>query len=502
MNIFSVRPTVLLLCLALAGPAAHGQNPPAGPAAPIYTPQQLDQLLAPIALYPDQLLMQVLIAATYPQQIVDAGAWLQDPNNTKLGGDALVAALQPLDWDPSVKSLIAFPQIIATLNQHIDWTEALGIAFANQQADTMAQIQALRQQASAAGMLKTTTQLAVTTEGSDIIIAPGNAEMIYVPVYNPATVYGNWQYADYPPVYLPPPPGFYNGTLGAGIGFSVGFGVVAPLWGFDRPDWRSHQINVDPKGYAGLSVNHQPPPAKTWQHQGPVVPAVLPANRPAAPAVEHPPGTAAPSAITVPGRGSAPSTMTTPAHPPGATPAVTTPPEHQAPAHPPGTTPAVTTPPEHEAPAHPSGTTPAVTTPPQHEAPAHPPGTTPAVTTPPEHEAPAHPPGTTPAVTTPPEHEAPAHPPGTTPAVTTPPEHEAPAHPPGTTPPEHEAPAHPAVTSPPQHEAPPHPAPPPAAAPAHPAPPPAQHPAPPSGSGAPAPKKPPPGEHPGEEPPK
>src|SRR5580704_13373638 len=221
MNIFPIRSMVVLLCLALAAPVAHAQNPPpaAMPAAPIYTPKQLDQLLAPIALYPDQLLMQVLIAATYPQQIVDAGAWLQDPNNAKLNGDALVAALQPLEWDPSVKSLIAFPQIIATLNQHMDWTEALGIAFANQQADTMAQIQALRQQAARAGTLKTTTQLAVTNEGSDIIIEPGEASIVYVPVYNPATVYGEWRYADYPPVYLPPPPGFYNGTLGAGIGF-------------------------------------------------------------------------------------------------------------------------------------------------------------------------------------------------------------------------------------------------------------------------------------------
>jgi hypothetical protein len=255
-----------------------------------------------------------------------------------------------------------------------------------------------------------------------------------VPVYNPATVYGEWQYADYPPVYLPPPPDFYRGTVGVGIGYSVGFGVVRPLWGFNRPDWRSHQVNVDPRGWAGVSADHQPPPARTWQHQGPVVPATLPATRPAAPAFEHPAGTVAPSAVTIPGRTTAPGGTT-----PSATPAVTHPPEHEAPAHPPGT---------------PPGTAPAVTHPPEHEAPVHPPGT---------------PPSTAPAVTHPPEHEAPPHP--AAPAFTAPP---APA--PHPAPPPAAAPA------------PPHPAPPPAAAPPHPA-------GPPPGL-APAPKKPPPGEEP------
>jgi hypothetical protein len=518
MRIFPIRSMAVLLCLALAMPAAQAQNPPAaGPAAPIYTPKQLDQLLAPIALYPDQLLTQVLIAASYPQQIVDAATWLQDPNNAKLTGDALVAALQPLDWDPSVKSLIAFPQIIATLNQHMDWTEALGIAFANQQADTMAQIQVLRQQAASAGTLKTTTQLAVTTEGSDIIIEPGEASIVYVPVYNPATVYGEWRYADYPPVYLPPPPS-YTGTVGVGIGFGVGFGVVRPLWGFNRPDWRSHEVNVDRNRYTGLSANHQPPPGRTWQHQGPFVPATLPATRPAAPAFEHPPGTVVPGAVNVPGRAPPPATTTTtpattppahetPAHPPGTTPAATTPPANQAPAHPPGTTPAVTTPPAHEAPGHQPGTTPAVTAPPQHEAPAHPPGTTPAVTAPPQHQAPppaaapqheappqhqAPPPAAAPQHEAPPQHQAP--PPAAAPQHEAPPQHQAP--PPAAAPPQHQAP--PPAAAPPQHQGPPpsaappqHQAPPPGAAPAHPASPP--------GGGGPAPKKP-PGQ--GEEPPK
>src|SRR5947207_3474635 len=124
--------------------AAAKQTNPANPAAAHYTRQQIDQSVAPIALYPDQLLAQVLMAATYPQQIVEAAEWLKDPNSAGLKGDALVAALQPLPWDPSVKALVAFPQIIAMMSDHIEWTEALGVAFATQQAEVMARVQALR----------------------------------------------------------------------------------------------------------------------------------------------------------------------------------------------------------------------------------------------------------------------------------------------------------------------------------------------------------------------
>src|SRR6202042_2749705 len=106
------------------------------PAPAALTPAQLDQMLAPIALYPDQLLTELLMAATFPQQVVDSGKWLQDSGNAALKGDDLVAALQPLPWDPSVKSLIAFPQIIVMMNDHFDWTEALGIAFADQEVET------------------------------------------------------------------------------------------------------------------------------------------------------------------------------------------------------------------------------------------------------------------------------------------------------------------------------------------------------------------------------
>src|ERR1700719_2020287 len=118
-----------------------------------YTQQKLDQMLAPIALYPDQLVLQILMAATFPLEIVEAARWLDDPSNAALKGDALVTALQPMNWDPSVKSIMAFPAVVTLLNKNLDWTKALGVAFINQQADVMAQIQFLRHQAQKAGNL-------------------------------------------------------------------------------------------------------------------------------------------------------------------------------------------------------------------------------------------------------------------------------------------------------------------------------------------------------------
>ena len=146
------------LALAQAPPnraeAAAALNPANNPAAAHYSRQQIDQMVAPIALYPDQLLTQVLMAATYPPQIVEAAQWLQDPANAALKGDALVAALQPLAWDPSVKALVAFPQVVVMLSEHIEWTQTLGVAFATQQAEVMNRVQALRQLAMKSGSFK------------------------------------------------------------------------------------------------------------------------------------------------------------------------------------------------------------------------------------------------------------------------------------------------------------------------------------------------------------
>jgi hypothetical protein len=389
--------------VALAQPTPPTQaeaNAALSSTAAAFSPQQLDQMLAPIALYPDPLLTELLMAATFPQQIIDAEKWLQDPNNAALTGEALVAALQPLAWDSSVKSLAAFPQIIGMMNNHYDWTQALGLAFANQQPETMARIQFLRQRAVAAGQLKSTPQLRISSEGPDVVIEPVDPAMIYVPVYNPVNIYGQWPDHDYPPVFVPPPPNFYSGEIGAAIGFSIGFAVAGPLWGWGHPDWRQHAVVVDPKRYTNITSstditdNHITIENNRWNRTVAVTEVPEPARpHPPTAATPHPPGTITPAAIILP--------KPSEAHPSGAPPAHPTEP---AVAHPSGTPPAHPTEP---AVAHPSGTPPAHPTEP---AVAHPPGAPPA---PPTEPAVAHPPGAPPPH---PSEPAVAHPPGAPPA--------------------------------------------------------------------------------------
>src|SRR5207237_729865 len=233
--------------------------------------QQIDQLVAPIALYPDQLLSQVLMAATYPQQIAEAAQWLKEDGHAELQGDALVQALEPLPWDPSVKALVAFPQVVEMMSEHIEWTEAIGVAFATQQAEVMARVQALRQLAMKSGKLKQVKHLQVRQEGPTILIASAEQDRVYVPVYNPTVVYGQWQDREFPPVYLPPPREFVAETIEPGFEVSRGFAVVAPLWGWSRPDWRASRITVNRTEYTRITRNVEIGPGDTWRHSGPVV---------------------------------------------------------------------------------------------------------------------------------------------------------------------------------------------------------------------------------------
>ena len=340
MQHFRHRALLATLPFLLAAPYGYAQpvQPPTqaeaqaalNPAPAAFTNAQLDQMLAPIALYQDQLLTQVLMGATFPLQLIDAGKWLQDGNNAALKGDDLATALEPLPWDPSVKSLVAFPQLITMMTEHLDWTETLGAAFANQEVATFARVQFLRERAMKAGALKSTTQLAVRQEASDIIIEPADPNMIYVPVYNPAEVYGTWLDSDAPPVYIPPPRGFYDGALGAGIGFSVGFGVVAPLWGWGHPDWQRHEVVVDPGRYQritrqpDITRNHINLQGEVWSRTAPIV-LVPQAQRPRAPqqSGERPAGTIRPSEVARPGRpgggepGARPGESTRPGQPSG-----------------------------------------------------------------------------------------------------------------------------------------------------------------------------------------
>jgi Protein of unknown function (DUF3300) len=227
-----------------------------------FTPEQLDQLLAPIALYPDALLSQTLMAATYPLEVVEAARWSQA--NPNLKGDAAVAAVKDKNWDVSVKSLVAFPQTLAMMNNNLDWTQKVGDAMIGQQKDVADSIQRLRAKAAAAGNLKTTPQQKVTTQttgsASAIIIEPANPEVIYVPYYNPTWAYGPWPYPAYPPVYYPPPPN-YGAALATGMMFGLGVAAGAAMfggwhWGWSGGGWGNSYTTVNVNRATTISANN------------------------------------------------------------------------------------------------------------------------------------------------------------------------------------------------------------------------------------------------------
>jgi hypothetical protein len=239
---------------------------PAGDTVTAFNLEQLDALLAPIALYPDALLAQTLMAATFPLEVVAASRWLEDPANKSLTGDALARALAKQSWDPSVKSLVPFPQVLTMLNSKLDWMQQLGYAFATQQADVMKSVQRLREQAQAAGYLKTTEQQRVVVEKTTIIIEPASPQTVYVPVYSPTVVYGAWPYPAYPPIYIPPPPGYVVGNAFlAGMAFATGVAVVGSLWGWARPAWYGGSVNVNVNHYNSINVNRPPINSPVWR---------------------------------------------------------------------------------------------------------------------------------------------------------------------------------------------------------------------------------------------
>jgi Protein of unknown function (DUF3300) len=227
-------------------PAPQAESPaaemPLPRPAPLLQAEQLDQLLSPIALYPDALLAQILMAATYPLEVVKANRWSLDPRHAALSGDQLAAAVEAETWDPSVKALAAFPQILRMMDANLDWTEQLGDAILAQQPEVMDAIQRLRQQAAAAGTLWSNAEQNVTEEGQGIAIEPVNPAYIYPPLYNPAVVYGPWPSPEYPPLDIVPPDYAPSFALPFGIGFGAGFAVVQPLWCRCAFDWTQRQI--------------------------------------------------------------------------------------------------------------------------------------------------------------------------------------------------------------------------------------------------------------------
>ena len=233
----------LAVFLALLLGASQGVIAQSEGGGKTFKQEELDQLLAPIALYPDSLLAQILMASTYPLEVVQAGRWIKA--NQTLKGDALSAALEKENWDPSVKSLVNFPQVLDLMNEKLDWTQKLGDAFLAQQKDVMDTVQRLREKAEAQGNLKSSEQqkVIVEKETQTIIIEPANPQVVYVPTYNPTVVYGTWWYPSYPPYYYYPP-GY---AAGAAL-FSFGVGVaVGAAWGYawGGCNWRGGDVDID-----------------------------------------------------------------------------------------------------------------------------------------------------------------------------------------------------------------------------------------------------------------
>ena len=219
-------------------------------------------MLAPIALYPDQLLADILMAVTYPREVVAAYRWLQEPNDSALHGDQLAAALQDQAWDPSVKALVVFPDVVRMIDGNLQWAEQLGDAFMGQQGEVIDEIQHLRKMAIAANVLKSTQAQTVTTENGIVSIEPTNLNVVYVPIFNPMSVYGEWPYPDYPPDYFTP--GYVFG--GALIDFGIGIPIVSDLFFFHHFDFQNHRIDIDDRHFRSLNGDREPIRSGVWAH--------------------------------------------------------------------------------------------------------------------------------------------------------------------------------------------------------------------------------------------
>ncbi|WP_369128378.1 DUF3300 domain-containing protein [Klebsiella variicola] len=308
----SRTPETVTEAAAQPAPAPTPTSPPAAaqPVTTTYTQAQIDQWVAPIALYPDSLLSQVLMASTYPDNVMQAVQWSQD--NPAMKGDAAVQAVASQPWDPSVKSLVAFPALLAMMGENPPWVENLGNAFLAQPHDVMDSVQRLRTIAQQTGTLKSTPQQKVivtaaapaptTTAKSNTVststttaaapaptqvikIEPTDPQVVYVPNYNPASVYGTWPNSAYPPVYLPPPPGeHFTDSFVKGFGYSLG---VATTWAlFSSIDWDddddhhhhdddyhhgdySHNgdnININVNNFNHITGENLPGNHVNWQH--------------------------------------------------------------------------------------------------------------------------------------------------------------------------------------------------------------------------------------------
>jgi hypothetical protein len=260
----------------------------------VFSREELDQMMAPIALYPDELLAQVLMASTYPGNVADAVTWSRAHPEAK--GDSAVRMVADQPWDPSVQSLVAFPQALAILGQDPGWVQRMGDAFLAQPDDVMDAVQRLRRQAQDAGNLATNEYQKVSTEQPPpeviaaaqsappvdngmgamvaapapapvIVIESAQPDTVYVPSYNPTQVYGDWAYPSYPPPYYPPSAAYYpmGGALMRGLAFGTGIAIADSLWG--DTDWWDNDININSSRYNNINVNRNiSGNGNTWRH--------------------------------------------------------------------------------------------------------------------------------------------------------------------------------------------------------------------------------------------
>ena len=242
---------VFLLAVSSGNSWAQTANEAQDEAEQVLSEAEIEQLVAPIALHPDALLSQILMASTYPLEVVEAARWVKA--NPDVKDDALEAAMAEQDWDPSVQVMTSYPTVLEMMNAELSWTQQLGDAFLGQQQDVLAAVQKLREQAKEAGNLESNEQITykeeqVTTESgsttSVIVAEPAKPDVVYVPVYDPTVVYGAWRYPAYPPYYYYPPG--YNVARGV-FWFSVGYAVGNNWWG--GCNWGHNKVNINVNVY-------------------------------------------------------------------------------------------------------------------------------------------------------------------------------------------------------------------------------------------------------------
>jgi hypothetical protein len=252
-----------LLSLALGGMLVAPSVTAQSGAGPVFSDEQLDQMLAPIALYPDSLLSQVLMASTYPADVADAAKWVKAHPGEQ--GEAAVKKVQAdpqgKDWDPSVQSLAAFPQVLAMMGDKPAEVQRIGDAFLADPARVLDRVQFLRKKAQEAGNLKSNEQqkVATTTQESKqvIVIEPAQPNTVYVPVYQPTVVYGPWPYPSYPPYYWPPPAYYYPGAafVGGVLWGAAVVGIGNAIWG--GVNWGRGDVDINVNRYNNINVNNR-----------------------------------------------------------------------------------------------------------------------------------------------------------------------------------------------------------------------------------------------------